>query len=83
MYLMPLGARRRAAAIAAVGAMLCTAAPTAWADDPGPVDATITVPKVSGLSDDFAMGVDISTILSEEESGVTYRGYDGQTHVCK
>ena len=79
MYLMSQGARRRAAAIAAIGAMLCTAAPTAWADESGPVDATITVPKVTGLSDDFAMGVDISTVLSEEESGVTYRDYDGTT----
>lgn len=77
MPLMSRGTRRRVAAVAAVGALLCTAAPTAWADDPGPVEATITVPKVAGLSDDFAMGVDISTILSEEESGVTYRDYDG------
>lgn len=79
MSLMSRGTGRRVAAVAAVGALLCAAAPTAWAEDPGPVDATITVPKVAGLSDDFAMGVDISTILSEEESGVTYRDYDGRT----
>ena len=81
MSLMTRGAARRVVAIAAAGAMLTAAAPSAWADagPDDPVDATITVPKVSGLSDDFAMGVDISTILSEEESGVTYRDYDGTT----
>ncbi|RHA39959.1 arabinogalactan endo-1,4-beta-galactosidase [Cellulomonas rhizosphaerae] len=79
MSLISRGLRRRAAAIAAVGALLCAGAPAAWADDSGPVDATITVPKVAGLSDEFAMGVDVSTVLSQEESGVTYRGYDGHT----
>lgn len=39
----------------------------------------IVVKKVSGLSDDFAMGVDISSIMSEFASGVTYKDFDGST----
>lgn len=41
-------------------------------------DAEIDVAKVSGLSDDFCMGVDISSVISEFESGVTFKDYDGK-----
>ena len=71
-------AARRAAAVVVAGALVCTVAPAARAADDGPVEATITVPKVSNLPDDFAMGVDVSTVLSEEESGVVYRDADGK-----
>ncbi|MCD8300282.1 MAG: glycosyl hydrolase 53 family protein [Clostridiales bacterium] len=40
-------------------------------------DAEINVKKVDGLSDDFIMGMDISTIVSEYASGVKYYDYDG------
>ncbi|MEV7610806.1 glycosyl hydrolase 53 family protein [Microbacterium sp. NPDC089320] len=42
----------------------------------GPVDATITVPRVENLPDDFIGGVDVSSVLSLEASGVVFR--DGQ-----
>ena len=35
------------------------------------------VEKVDNLPDDFIMGVDASSVISEEESGVKYYGYDG------
>ena len=42
-------------------------------------DAEINVEKVDGLSDDFVMGMDISSIISEFDSGVTYKDFDGNT----
>ncbi|MGJ0390363.1 glycosyl hydrolase 53 family protein [Microbacterium sp. CGR1] len=42
-----------------------------------PVDATITVPRVENLPDDFIGGVDVSSVLSLEESGVVFRDADG------
>ena len=65
-----------AAAAAATVATVLVAAP-AVADDDGPVDAGITVHKIDGLPADFINGVDISTVLSEEESGVVYRDFAG------
>ncbi len=41
------------------------------------VEAAINVEKVPGLSSDFIMGMDISSVLSEFASGVTYRDLDG------
>ena len=41
-------------------------------------DAPIAVTKVSNLSSDFIMGMDISSMISELESGVVYRDYDGK-----
>ena len=40
--------------------------------------ADIYVEPVSGLSDDFLLGVDISSLISEENSGVTYYNNDGE-----
>ena len=40
-------------------------------------DARIAVTKVNKLSSDFIMGMDISSMISELESGVVYRDYDG------
>lgn len=79
-------ARRRLprglAAAATAGAVLLTpllATSASAADDPtGPVDAGIVVDKVDGLPADFINGVDISSILALEESGVTFRDWDGQ-----
>jgi arabinogalactan endo-1,4-beta-galactosidase len=42
-----------------------------------PVQADIFVERVVNLRDDFIMGVDISSILSLEKSGVVFRGEDG------
>lgn len=76
--------RRGVAITAALAAAMTGAAltPAAWAaDDPadgGPVDAGIFVQKVDGLSPDFVNGVDVSTVLSLEESGVAFRDASGQ-----
>lgn len=43
-----------------------------------PVDAEITVPRVENLSDDFIGGVDVSSVLSLETSGVVFRDEDGR-----
>ncbi|WP_226528636.1 glycosyl hydrolase 53 family protein [Metabacillus niabensis] len=43
-----------------------------------PVEADIFVEKVDGLSDDFIKGVDISSIISLEESGVTFKNEGGE-----
>ncbi len=74
---------RSLAAAATAGAVLLTpllATSASAADDPtAPVDAGIVVDKVDGLPADFINGVDISSILALEESGVTFRDWDGQT----
>lgn len=41
------------------------------------VDADIFVEPIEGISDDFYRGVDISTILAQEASGVKYYDADG------
>ena len=38
---------------------------------------TLYVNKVSGLSDSFIMGMDASSVIAEEDSGVKYYDYDG------
>lgn len=40
-------------------------------------NAAVEVKKVKNLSDDFIMGMDISSMISELQSGVVYRDYDG------
>ena len=72
----------RLAATATAAAVLFTPLFTtpALADDPtGPVEAGIVVEKIENLPADFINGVDISSILALEKSGVTYRDWDGQT----
>lgn len=44
----------------------------------GPEEASIYVEPVEGISDDFIRGVDISSILSEEKSGVVYYNENGE-----
>ena len=44
----------------------------------GEVEAGIFVEKVEGLTDDFINGVDISTLLAEEASGVVYYNDQGE-----
>lgn len=43
----------------------------------GPEEASIYIEAVPGMSDDFIKGVDISTIIVQEESGVRYKNIDG------
>ncbi|MGN0382827.1 MAG: glycosyl hydrolase 53 family protein [Eubacterium sp.] len=46
-------------------------------EDGATQEAGITVLPVEGLSEDFVMGVDISSLIAEEESGVVYYDADG------
>ena len=39
---------------------------------------TILVPKAENLAGDFIMGADVSTLLTQEASGVVYYDFDGQ-----
>ncbi|GIG21322.1 arabinogalactan endo-beta-1,4-galactanase [Cellulomonas chitinilytica] len=73
----PLARRGTIVAIAAGVGLIAPAALSA-ATDGGPVEAGIVVQKVEGLPDDFAAGVDVSSVLSLEASGVTFRDDDGQ-----
>lgn len=60
------------------GALLAAAiSPAAGAADEGPVEAGIFVDKVEGLSDDFINAMDISSVLSLEESGVVFKDAQG------
>ncbi|MBT0995332.1 glycosyl hydrolase 53 family protein [Cellulomonas sp. DKR-3] len=68
--------RLRTAACVAAGSLLIVAPPGVAADD-GPVDAGIVVQKVGGLPADFIRGVDVSSVLSLEESGVVFRDRSG------
>ena len=43
----------------------------------GREDAQIYVEPIEGLSEDFIKGVDISSVLAEEDSGVVYYDEDG------
>ncbi len=53
------------------------AAPAVAAED-GPVEAGIVVQKVENLPADFINGVDVSSVLSLEESGVVFRDDAGE-----
>ncbi|GAA1976622.1 glycosyl hydrolase 53 family protein [Isoptericola halotolerans] len=64
------------AAAPATAAAAATGA-TAAVEPDSPVEAGITVPKVEGLAEDFVHGVDVSSVLSLEESGVTFYDADG------
>lgn len=72
------GRTRRAAVVAAASAALVGGALVAPAGaDDGPVDAGITVPRVEGMGEDWINGADFSSVLSLEESGVTFRDLAG------
>ena len=43
-----------------------------------PVEADIFVQRVTGMRDDFIKGVDLSTVIALEESGVKYYTADGE-----
>ena len=45
---------------------------------PAVASDTLFVARVEGLRDDFILGADVSSLLSEEQSGVVYKGFDGR-----
>lgn len=74
---------RAGPALLAATALLATVAATpvhaATGEEPeGPVDAGIVVHKVENMPEDFFAGVDISSVLSLEESGVVFRDASGE-----
>ncbi len=58
--------------IGAVVSVSCSGKPT------GPVEAEIYVEKIDGLSEDFIKGADISSYISQIDSGVVYRDWKGK-----
>lgn len=44
----------------------------------GPEESGIYIEPVAGISDNFIRGMDASSVLAEENSGVTYYNYDGE-----
>src|SRR5919106_1340543 len=68
----------RLTAVAILGALLLGMPAAAGAQDGGPVEAGIFVKKVEGLPADFVHGVDVSSVLSLEESGVRFYDTQGQ-----
>ncbi|MCM3659551.1 glycosyl hydrolase 53 family protein [Georgenia satyanarayanai] len=72
------GRTGRAAVVAAASAALVGGALVAPAGaDDGPVDAGITVPRVEGMGEGWINGADFSSVLSLEESGVTFHDFAG------
>lgn len=65
---------RLAAALLAVAGLLIQGSAAAAA----PVESGISIDPVEGLSEDFIHGVDVSSVLALEESGVVFRDFDGQ-----
>lgn len=64
-------------ATVATAAMVAAGMATSASAADEPIDAGITVPKVDNLAEDFMNGVDASSILALEDSGVTFRDFDG------
>ncbi len=78
---MRIGRRCKATAVGAAVTMMIASifgASAQAAGDEDPVESTLTVQKVEGLSKDFITGVDISSVLSLEASGVTFRDWEGE-----
>ena len=84
---MRTGPRRRGARTVALAAVLTmtgvagvtgAAGGVASADEPVPVEAGITVPRVDGMGEDWINGADFSSVLSLEESGVVFRDGAGR-----
>lgn len=58
-------------------ALVASLVPIPAAAEESPVEAGIVVDKVEGLPADFINGVDVSSVLSLEESGVVFRDVNG------
>lgn len=58
----------------------CGKRPASDAGLPAPElpQSTLYVKRVENLPDDFILGMDVSSVLAEEASGVVYRGFDGK-----
>jgi arabinogalactan endo-1,4-beta-galactosidase len=67
----------RLAAIGVAAGLLAAPLTGGLSASADPVEAGITVQPVAGLPDDFISGVDVSSVLSLEESGVVFRDATG------
>ncbi len=67
------GTETTASAPATASQTVTTAAPVEETDD-----GTAEVEKVEGLKEDFIMGMDASSVISEEQSGVVYYNFEGE-----
>ncbi|WP_353082062.1 glycosyl hydrolase 53 family protein [Tessaracoccus lapidicaptus] len=68
----------RAFALLLAPALALSAVGLPAAAERGPVRADVTVEKVANLPDGFINGVDVSSVLSLEESGVVFRTRNGK-----
>ncbi|WP_283818188.1 glycosyl hydrolase 53 family protein [Microbacterium sp. CIAB417] len=66
-----------ATALGLIGLAPSAASAASSAAASGPVAASITVPRVENLPAEFIGGVDVSSVLSLEESGVVFRDAQG------
>lgn len=64
-------------AILLAPAMLAVSLTPAAAEEEGPVAAPVTVAKVENLPDGFINGVDVSSVIALEQSGVVFRNGAG------
>lgn len=55
-----------------------TASENSGTQPEGPVDSDVYVEAIPDISDDFIRGMDASSVLVEENSGVTYYNFDGE-----
>ena len=74
--------RSSASAAALAAAMLLSACAGASparekTEAPAVSSESLYVKKVEDLPADFILGMDVSSVLAEERSGVVYRGFDG------
>ncbi len=65
-------------AAAVAGALTAAGASSAALAAEEPAEAGITVPKVEGMGEGWINGVDVSSVLSLEESGVVFRDDSGE-----
>lgn len=71
-----------AAAAAAMSAVMllggCSGETSRKFEGSAPADSEIYVEPIAGLTDDFIRGADVSTYLSQKESGVVYKDFEGK-----
>ena len=57
---------------------LCSCTQTDPVSDKSTKSNTLYVKKVENMPEDFILGMDISSVIAEEDSGVTYYNFDGE-----
>ncbi len=70
--------KKKLLSIALLGIFISQLPISVQAEESTAIESDIYVQKVENLSDDFIMGVDVSSVISLEQSGVKFYGWDGQ-----